>query len=175
MAVRGGPGLRAPEKLSDGCDLAGFDSGEAALDDWLRRRARQNELSGASRTYVVCAGTTVAGFYSLGVGAVAHSESPGRIRRNMPDPVPVMVLARLAVDKSHQGQGIGAALLRDAVARTVQAADIAGIRAILVQAISESAKGFYERHGFRTSAVDPMVLMVTLAEARQILSGKGPR
>jgi GNAT superfamily N-acetyltransferase len=167
MAAAGAIGL--PEKLSADHDLSAFASGEPVLDDWLRRRARQNEESGASRTYVVCVVGEVAGYYTLAVGAVAHGEAPGRIRRNMPDPVPAMVLGRLAVDKAHQGQGIGTGLLRDAVLRTMQAADIAGIRAILVHAISEPAKRFYERYGFIASPVDPMTVMITVAEAGKIL------
>jgi GNAT superfamily N-acetyltransferase len=105
------------------------------------------------------------------VGAGAHRESPVRIRRNMPDPVPVMVLGRRAIDRDCQGQGIGAALLRDAVLRTLQAAKIAGIRAIVVHAISEPARKFYERCGFHPSPVNPMTLMITLEEAaREFLS-----
>jgi GNAT superfamily N-acetyltransferase len=172
MGIAGGSVLRPPEKLSPAHDLAQFDSGEAALDEWLRRRAAQNEVSGASRTYVVCSGTRVVGYYSLAVGAVAHAASAGRIKRNMPDPVPVMVLARLAVDRAHQGQGIGAGLLRDGLLRTAQAAAIAGIRGVLVHAISESAKQFYEGYGFRVSPLDPMTLMITLAEASKVLRGK---
>ena len=154
-----------PAKLSAEHDLSEFDSGEPALDDWLRRRAFQNEESGASRTYVVCVGTRVVGYYTLAVGAVAHEQGPGRIRRNMPDPVPAMILGRLAVDKSQQGRGIGTGMLRDGVLRTVQAAGIAGIRAILVHAISEPAKRFYERHGFVSSPIDPMTVMITVAVA----------
>jgi GNAT superfamily N-acetyltransferase len=159
-----------PEKLSPAHDLSGFDSGEAVLDDWLRRRAAQNEASGASRTYVVCVGEKGVGYYSLAVGAVARAESPGRIRRNMPDPIPVMILGRLAVDKAFHGRGVGTGLLRDAVLRTVQAARIAGIRGILVHAPSEVAKRFYEAYGFRASLLDPMTLMITVAEAARILS-----
>jgi GNAT superfamily N-acetyltransferase len=162
--------IGAPEKLSPDFYLSTFDSGEPVLDDWLRRRARQNESSGASRTFVVRAGNKVAGYYSLAVGAVAHAEVPGRIKRNMPDPIPVMILGRLAVDKAFQGRGIGAGLLRDAVLRTVQAGEIAGIRAILVHAISESAKRFYESYGFVPSPVEPVTVMITLAEARKILA-----
>jgi GNAT superfamily N-acetyltransferase len=167
--------LSPPEKLSAGHDLSGFDSGEPFLDDWLRRRAVQNEAAGASRTYIVSAGKAVAGYYSLAVGAAAHAHSPGRIKRNMPDPIPVMVLGRLAVDKSFQGQGVGAGLLGDAVLRTVQAAEVAGIRALLVHAISERAKRFYEAYGFISSPVDPMTVMITLSEAEKILSGGGRR
>lgn len=159
----------APEKLATEHDLSDFDSGVAALDDWLRRRAAQNEASGASRTYVVRSGKKIAGYYSLAVGAVAHEKVLGRIKRNMPDPVPVMILGRLAVDKSYQGQGLGVGLLRDALLRTLQAAEIAGIRALLVHAISEDAKKFYERYGFVASPVDPMTVMITLSEAEKTI------
>ena len=163
--------ISAPQKLSAGHDLSRFDCGEPALDDWLRRRALQNEESGASRIYVVCVGRKVVGYYTLAVGAVAHPGAPRRVRRNMPDPVPVMVLGRLAVDQSAQGQNIGRSLLRDAILRTTQAAEIAGIRAILVHAISERAKEFYVRSG-TPSPVDPMTLMITVAEAMPSLSQK---
>ena len=162
--------LAPPEKLSPQHDLTHFQCGEPALDDWLRRRALQNEESGASRTYVLCAGNRVVGYYALAVGAVAHADAPGRVRRNMPDPVPVMIIGRLAIDQTMQGQSIGPALLRDAVLRTMQAAEIAGIRAILVHAISDRAKRFYEKWGFVSSPVDPMTLMITLAEAQKALA-----
>jgi len=161
--------INPPEKVSSKHDLSQFLCGEPALDDWLRRRALQNEESGASRTYVVCMENRVVGYYALAVGAVAHAEAPGRIRRNMPDSIPVMVIGRLAVDQTAQGQALGSALLRDAVLRTVQAAEIAGIRAILVHAISERAKRFYERWGFIASPVEPMTLMITVTEARKAL------
>jgi GNAT superfamily N-acetyltransferase len=159
-----------PEKLSARHDLSGFDSGEPALDDWLRRRAERNEASGASRTYVVCAGRKVVGYYTLAAGGIAHAGAPGRIRRNMPDPVPVMLLGRLAVDKAFHAQGVGTGLLRDAVLRIVQAADIAGIRAILVHAISEEAKRFYEKYGFVVSPVDPLTVMISVSEARRTMA-----
>ena len=165
-------GIGPPERLSAARDLASFDSGEPVLNDWLRRRALQNEETGASRTYVVCVGQKVIGYYSLAVGAVAHAEAPGRVRRNMPDPVPAMVLGRLAIDKAYQGTGIGTGLLRDAILRTLQAAAIAGIRVILVHAISEAAKRFYEKHGFIASPVDPMTVMITVAEAVRMLGEK---
>ncbi|HSZ62437.1 MAG TPA: GNAT family N-acetyltransferase [Terriglobales bacterium] len=169
---RGEQSLSAPEKLRADHDLTPFDSGEPSLDDWLRRRALQNEESGASRTYVVCAGQQVAGYYALAVGAVAHVEAPGRVRRNMPDPVPVMIIGRLAVHKDYQGRKIGPGLLRDAVLRTLQAAEIAGIRALLVHAISERARKFYEDCGFVASPMDAMTLMITVAEAAKALVGK---
>jgi len=165
-------GITAPEKLSAAHDLSHFECGVLELDDWLKRRALQNEESGASRTYVVCIGRRVAGYYALAAGAAAHAYAPGRVRRNMPNPVPVIVIGRLAIDSRFQGRGIGSALLRDAVLRTAQAAEIAGIRAILVHAISESAKQFYERSGFIASPIDPMTLMITVAEAVNVLHEK---
>jgi GNAT superfamily N-acetyltransferase len=160
-----------PEKLSAAHDVSQFESGEPALDDWLRRRALANEVSGASRTYVVRIESRVVGYYTLCAGAIAHTHAPGRIRRNMPDPVPVMILGRLAVDQACHGHGIGSGLLRDAVLRTLQAAEVAGIRAILVHSISDAAKRFYEKHGFAASPVDPMTVMITTAEAARMLVG----
>jgi GNAT superfamily N-acetyltransferase len=162
----------APQKFSGQHDLSAFDSGEPILDEWLRRRAAQNEATGASRTYVVCAHNRVVGYYTLAAGAVAHAETPGRFKRNMPDPVPVMVLGRLAVDRAFHGRGIGTGLLRDAVFRILQAAEIAGVRAILVHAISEEARRFYEKYGFVTSPIDPFTVMITLAEAAKMLGGR---
>ena len=167
--MSGGESVGAPEKLEPDHDLSSFDSGTPALDEW-RRRALPNQESGASRTYVIRSGRRVIGYYALAAGAVALVEATGRIRRNMPDPVPVMVLGRLAIDSDFQGRGLGRALLRDAVLRTMQAADIAGIRAILVHAISEHARRFYERCGFQPSPVDPMTLMITLGDAQALFA-----
>lgn len=153
-------------------DLSTFDSGVPALDDWLKRRALANEESGASRTYVVSANGKVIGYYALATGAVTLQAATGRARRNMPDPIPVMVLGRLAIGKACQAQGLGRALLRDAILRTLQVAAIAGIRAILVHAISEDAKRFYERCGLTISPLDPMTLTITVADAEKALSGK---
>ncbi len=168
----GAANISPPERLSPNHDLSQFECGELALDDWLRKRAQKNDESGASRTYVVSVRKKVVGYYALAVGAVAHVAAPGRIRRNMPDPIPVMVVGRLAIDRSMQGQSLGAALLRDAVLRTLQAAEIAGIRAILVHAISERAKSFYQKWGFIPSPVEPMTLMITMEEARRELEGE---
>ena len=164
--------LAAPEHLTAAHDVSTFDSGAPHLDDWLRKRALANEETGASRTYVVCAHGRVVGYYALAGGGVAQVQAPGPVRRNMPDPVPVMILGRLAVDVAWQGHGLGRSLLRDAVLRTLQAADIGGIRAILVHAISEDAKRFYQRYGFQESPVDPMTLMITVADAKRVLSGE---
>lgn len=167
--MTGDEDIGAPELLSPDHDLAAFVSGSAVLDDWLRRRALLNQDSGASRTYVIRAGNRVIGYFALAAGAVAQADATTKTRRNMPNPVPVMVLGRLAIDAAFQSRGLGRALLRDAVLRTLQAADIAGIRAMLVHAISDEAKRFYERCGFHASPVDPMTLMITLRDAHQIL------
>ena len=162
--------ITPPERLSADHDLTQFSCGEPSLDHWLRVRALQNEMSGASRTYVVCANSRVAGYYAIAAGAVAHTEATTRVKRNMPDPVPVILIGRLATDSSFQGRGIGADLLRDAVLRTLRAAEIAGIRAILVSAISESAKRFYEKYGLISSSAKPQTLMITLTEAARVLA-----
>lgn len=167
--------LSAPEKLRSDHDLTEFACGEPSLDDWLRRRALQNQESGASRTYIVRTGQQVVGYYALAVGSVAHAGASSRVRRNMPDPVPVMILGRLAVHSEFQGRKIGPALLRDAILRTLQVAEIAGLRAILVHAISERARQFYENCGFIASPMDPMTLMITVAEAVKALMGTDTR
>jgi len=163
-------GLLPPEPLADHHDFGDFCSGEASLDDWLKRRARANQVSGASRTYVVCEEKRVIGYYALASGVVTVGNAPGRFRRNMPNPVPVAVLARLAVDHRWQGRGIGRALFRDAARRVAHAADTIGIRGIVVHAISEEAKHFYLTLGFEASPSEPMTLMVTLSDIRATLS-----
>jgi len=159
-------GPASPEPLTDRHDLADFTSGEASLDGWLRRRARANQVSGASRTYVVCENNRVIGYYALASGAITVASAPGRFRRNMPDPIPVVLLGRLAVDRGWSGRGFGRALFRDAARRVANAADAIGIRGILVHAISPEAKNFYLALGSDPSPSDPMVLMVTVAGVR---------
>lgn len=162
--------LTAPEPLAADHHLDAFASGVAALDEWLKRRARRNEAEGASRTFVVCAGRRVVGYYSLAASSILHAMAAGRVRRNMPDPVPALLLGRLAVDRAWQGKGLGADLLSDAVLRAIGASESIGVRAILVHAISDGAKTFYEKHGFRASPVEPMTLMITIEEARRTLA-----
>lgn len=158
--------LSAPQPLADHHQLDGFNSGVPSLDDWLKRRARANQSSGASRTFVVCDDEQVVAYYALASGAVSPATTSGRFRRNMPDPIPVAVLGRLAIDQGHQGHGLGRALFRDSALRVLNAADVVGIRGILVHAISDDAKAFYLALGFDPSALDPMTLMVTLADLR---------
>ena len=169
--MSGDENISAPDRLQPKHDFSSFSSATPVLDDWLRRRALPDQESGASRTYVICAEDRVIGYYALAAGAVAQAEATGRTRRNMPDSVPVMVIGRLAIDARHQGRGLGRAMLRDALLRTLQAADFAGIKALLVHAISEDAKRFYERCGFRPSPVDPMTLMIMLRDAQRAIIG----
>ena len=137
------------------------------LDDWLKRRALANQISGASRTFVVTDPEgAVVGYYAIAAGAVSHQLATSNVRRNMPDPIPVIVLARLAVDHRVHGRKIGSALLQDAVNRAVAVSDNAGVRALLVHALNEDAKGFYERYGFHASPVHPMTLMLRLSQER---------
>lgn len=154
--------IAPPTLLSDLHDLESFTCGVASLDDWLKRRARANQAAGASRTYVIASGSRAVGYYCLSSGAIAAINAPGSIRRNMPDPIPMAVLGRLAIDQEWQGRGIGIALLKDAVMRTAQAASILGIRGLLVHAISEEAMAFYAHHGFVESPSEPMTLMLSL-------------
>lgn len=161
--------LRAPEKLAAIHALDAFQCGIATLDDWLKKRAWRNEQEGASRTYVLCAGNRVVGYYCLAAGSLMSVQAPGKVRRNMPDPIPVMILGRLAVDRDWQGQRLGRGLLRDAVLRVLGAAETVGVRAILVHALSEDAKRFYQSGGFVESPVHPMTLVVLLKDARRAL------
>ena len=163
--------LTAPSPLADHHDLDKFSSGVVVLDDWLRRRARTNQISGASRTYVVCEdGHRVIAYYALASGAVRLPEAPSRFRRNMPDPIPVAVLGRLAIDASYHGRGLGRALVKDAGLRLLNAADIVGMRGLLVHAISDDAKAFYFALGFTPSPLDPMTLMVSMTELTKAMS-----
>ena len=161
--------LSAPQPLADHHQLTGFDSGEPSLDDWLKHRAARNQVNGSSRTYVVCEGEAVIGYYCLAAGAIGHAEAPSTMKRNRPDPVPVLVLGRLAVHKERHQKGIGTALLNDALRRAIQAADIAGVTAMLVHAISEQARRFYLSRGFIESPVQPMTLCLMLGTVDRAL------
>jgi GNAT superfamily N-acetyltransferase len=162
--------LSPPTRLTTAHVLESFACGVPVLDEWLKRRAALNNESGASRSYVVCQGTVVVGYYCLATGGVTRVTAPGSIRRNMPDPIPVIVLGRLAVDQRFQGQGVGRALLRDAILRVLQVADSVGVRAILVHAISDEAKRFYQTNGFLASPIEPMTLCLPLETARAALA-----
>lgn len=159
--------LSAPEPLSSEHRLDEFECGEPVLDEWLRRRALSNQLSGGSRTFVVVdQDKRVCGYYAMAAGAIAHQMATSSVRRNMPDPIPVMVLARLAVDKRAQGMYLGASLLQDAVNRAVAVSHNAGVRALLVHALHDRAKQFYEHYGFQISPAHPMTLMLRLSAVK---------
>lgn len=159
--------LSPPQPLASAHRLDDFACGEGVLDEWLKRRAMANQLSGASRTFVVTdTNDQVYGYYALAAGAVAHHAATSSVRRNMPDPVPVMVLGRLAVDHRAQGIQLGAALLQDAVNRTVMVSSHTGVRALLVHALNEPAKAFYSHFGFQASPFDPMTLMLRLTHVK---------
>lgn len=165
-------GIAAPVPITASHDLSTFDCGNGTLNEWLQKRAIKNELNGASRTFVVCHDNTVIGYYTLAVGAVTREESSGKVRRNMPEPIPVMVLGRLAVDRQWQGKQVGVGMLKDAVLRTIAVAEQAGIRALLVHALSEEAKRFYLQCGFHESPTNDLTLMISLAEARSVIFTK---
>jgi GNAT superfamily N-acetyltransferase len=156
--------LPAPQLLTAEHVVGGFDSGVPSLDEWLRRRALVNQSKGASRTYVLSDTDRVAAFYALAASAVASGASPGRFKRNMPEPIPVVVLGRLAIARSHQGRGLGRALFQDAAQRVIHASDAIGIRGLLVHAISDDAKSFYLSLGLTPSPIEPMTLMATIED-----------
>ncbi len=162
--------LSAPEPLAPHHRHGDFRCGEESLDAWLKHRAAANQVSGASRTFVVCDSGSVIAYYALASSAVSVAATSGRFRRNMPDPIPVVILARLAVAKAHHGRGIGRALFQDAARRIVYAADAIGIRGLLVHALSEDAAAFYRCLGLGPSPLDPMTLMVTVADLRASLA-----
>ncbi len=160
--------LNAPKPLLAAHRVDSFECGEAVLDEWLQRRALANQLSGASRTFVVTDREgCVYGYYAMAAGAVSHQMATSPVRRNMPDPVPVMVLARLAVDRRAQGIKLGASLLQDAVNRALTVSQNAGVRALLVHALHDRAKQFYEHYGFQPSPLHPMTLMLRLTSMKR--------
>lgn len=153
-----------PQPLRSDHNCTDFSCGELVLDDWLKRRALVNQVSGASRTFVVADREhRVWGYYAMAAGAVSHQLATGGVRRNMPDPVPVMVLGRLAVDRHAQGIKLGGSLLQDAVNRAINVAQNTGVRALLVHALNEPAKRFYQYYGFQASPAEPLVLMLRLS------------
>lgn len=162
--------LSAPALLAEHHELDKFDSGESSLDEWLKKRARTNQASGASRVFVSCEGNQVAGYYSLSSSSITMALVSGRFRRNMPDPIPVVLLGRLAVDQAWQKQGVGPGLFKDAAMRVSQAAEAIGVRGIVVHAISEHAKRFYISLGFTPCADEPMTMVVTLQDIRAALA-----
>jgi len=158
-----------PCVLTASHELSEFDCGNEVLNEWLIKRTLKNQSSGASRTFVTRSENRVIGYYALASGSVERMVSQKPIARNMAEPIPVMVLGRLAIDTRVQGQGLGSALLKDALLRTFSVSKNVGIRAILVHAISEDAKRFYSGYGFQVSTIDPMTLMLPIRHIEDTL------
>lgn len=157
-----------PEHIQPTHDLTEFDCGKPVLNNWLKKQALKNEKQRVSRTYVVCCEGKVVAYYSIASGSVIHSQVPNKIKRNTPDPIPVMILGKLAVDVNHAGKGLGKSLVKDAAQRILQVSEIVGIRAILIHALDEDAQNFYvEKCGFTPSPVDPLLLLITLKEVQE--------
>lgn len=165
----GGRGLRPPEPISPAHDLAAFDCGNEDLNDWLRRRALASE-SRSARTTVLCDGRRIAGYYCLATGSIEReSLSSAKLRKNLPDPIPILVLGRLAIALDHQGRGLGKALLKDAILKTITASEFAGVRALVVHAIDDAAAGFYQKYGFAPSPLNPRALLLPIEAAKAAL------
>jgi GNAT superfamily N-acetyltransferase len=159
---------RSIEKLRRDHPIDAFDCGQELLNQWLRKHALQNQGAGAAQSYVGLMSGVVIGYYSLAVGQIEYINAPERLRKGLArHPVPIMLLARLAVDKNWQKNGVGRALLRDAVLRTLQAAEIAGIRALAVHAKDHAARRYYEQFDFEASPADPLHLLVLLKDVRK--------
>jgi GNAT superfamily N-acetyltransferase len=160
-----------PEALTAGHDLVGFDCGNPGLNEWLTRRAIQAQASGSAKTFVVVNGDRIAGYYSLAVGQVDALDAPPRFGKGMGRyPLPVVLLARLAVALTDQGRGLGAGLLENAIRRTLGIADHAGVRALLTHPIDEQAAAFYRRFGFEASPLREQQLLLLLKDARRLLT-----
>jgi GNAT superfamily N-acetyltransferase len=155
-----------PQRIHPEHKLNDFDCQESSLNDWLKKRALKNDLQDASRTYVVCCGEQIVAYYSLHLGCIKHSEAMGKIKRNMPEPIPAIVLGRLAVDVNHQGKGIATALIKDMFLRALQVSELAGTKAVLVKALNENVTLFYKSFGFIQSKTDPLLLMKAISEVR---------
>lgn len=157
--------LNPPVLLTKDHDRSAFDCGVPALNDYLKKYALQNQTKHAARTYVATRGNRIVGYYSLAYGSVSLEEAPQNVKSGLPrHPIPVILLARLAVDSTEQGHGLGAALLKDALLRTIQAAEIAGLRAMLVHAKDDAAKSFYEKFGFEPSPIDAYHLFLRVSD-----------
>jgi GNAT superfamily N-acetyltransferase len=161
---------RAPELLTEEHDRSGFGCGKPPLNQYIKKYALVNQQNDISRTYVATRDGRVVGYYTLTFGSISHDEATPKIKAKLPQyPIPVMLLARLAVDKNEAGNGLGKGLLKDALLRTIQAADIGGLRAVLTHAKDEEAKQFYQKFGFEESPIEPLTLMLSIKDMRASL------
>ncbi|MCB0996920.1 MAG: GNAT family N-acetyltransferase [Acidimicrobiales bacterium] len=159
-------GLSGPDLLTEAHVVDGFDCGEDHLNTWLRRRARRNQADGSSRTWVVADDERVVGFYASSAAVLLRASATRRAARNQPDPLPAFLLGRLAVDQKHQGRGLGAALLKHFLLKSIEIADVTGVRVLLVHAKDQSAAAFYQRYGFEPSPIDDLTLMLLVKDLR---------
>ena len=155
--------LQPPVPLTSAHDSSHFDCGKVALNDWLRHTALKSEGRSA-RCYVACARNSVIGYYCLAAGAMQHEGAPRKLRQNLPNPTPVVIIGRLAVDKNFQSKGIGRALLKDALLRITKASELVGARAVLVHAVDQEAVPFYSRYGFRVFPMGNQTLYLPIEE-----------
>jgi GNAT superfamily N-acetyltransferase len=162
------PPLSAPRPIAPEDDASEFACGDDIKDEWIRRHALANHLAGGSRVYVTTRGTRISGFYALATASIQRGDATPRARRHMPNPVPAILLGRIAVDQKEAGQGLGTWLLRDAVLRTLEAAEVVGVRILLAHAASERARAFYLDRGFAPSPTDPLHVMIVLQDARAL-------
>jgi predicted N-acetyltransferase YhbS len=163
--------VKPPAPLTPTHDLQNFDCGNAVMNDWLRKRAGANQESGATRTFVVCDDENkVLGYYALAVGSCERDYAPSNLSRGMPDPIPMVILARLAIDRSCQRLGLGRHLIADAVMRTLHIAEQAGVRGLLVSAIDDAAAAYYQRLGFIPAKQSEAVLMLRLSAAKDVIA-----
>ncbi|WP_419864319.1 GNAT family N-acetyltransferase [Candidatus Poriferisodalis sp.] len=158
--------FRGPELFSNSHDIEAFDCGDEALNNWLRRRAAHNQREGSSRTWVVVHADQVVAYYASSTAVVARSEATRRAARNQPDPLPAMLLGRLAVDLRHQGAGLAAALLKHFLQTALEVAELTGLRLVLVHAKDEQASSFYRHFGFESSPIDDLTLMLRIKDIR---------
>jgi predicted N-acetyltransferase YhbS len=157
-------GLVGPELLTGDHVLEGFDCGDETLNWWLTQKARRNQREGASRTWVVTDGRRVIGFYASSTAVILRAEATKRAARNQPDPLPALLLGRLAIDIKHQGSGLGAALLKHFFLKALEVAELTGVRVLLVHAINDTAAAFYRRHGFEPSPIDHLTLILPVKD-----------
>lgn len=162
------PYLTVPSPLTDDIDMSQFDCGKEALNDWLQTHAKKQEGRSA-RCYVTCLGKVAVGYYCLNTGAISRKDAPRNLKRNMPDPIPIMIIGRLAVDKAYQGRGIGAGLLKDGLLRVLQASGVVGARAVLIHAIDHDAIPFYAAYGFKSFPSDARTMFLPIDQLKLAL------